>query len=331
LFANIKAEVLKRIREVKAEDGFISGQRLCRELSVSRTAVWKAVSALKEAGYEIESVTNKGYRLISSPDILTDSELLSRMDTEFVGRELLVFEVTDSTNEELKRRYTELSDGAVAVADSQSAGKGRRGRVWETPPGENIALSVFLKPDMDPSRASMLTIVAAMAMLDTCREAGLDVSIKWPNDVVSEGKKLCGILTEMSAEPDFINYVIVGVGVNVNRKGFPEELRDRATSFCLCAGRNFSRAYLTSLFLKFFEQRYKGFLKTCDLSGIMDEYNEVLAGKGSKVRVLDPKGEYEGISRGINKTGELLVETDEGDIREVYSGEVSVRGVYGYV
>ncbi len=326
----LKAEILKSLRN--SETDFVSGQALCEGLNVSRTAVWKAVTALKDEGYEIESVTNKGYRLISSPDVLSEAEIVSRLETENIGRQLLTFSETDSTNEELKRRYNELGDGAVAIADSQSRGKGRRGRQWATPPGESIALSIYLKPQITPDKASMLTIVAAMAMLDLCREIpGLDAKIKWPNDLVSSGKKFCGILTEMSAEPDLINYVIVGVGINVNGPVFPEELKDRATSLLLESGEKHSRAGLAAAFLKFFEQRYADFLRSGDLSGMKDDYNSMLAGRGEKVTVMDPKGAFSGISRGINDLGELLVEGEDGQMTAVYAGEVSVRGIYGYV
>jgi BirA family biotin operon repressor/biotin-[acetyl-CoA-carboxylase] ligase len=230
-----------------------------------------------------------------------------------------------------------LADGTVMTAHRQTGGKGRRGRSWDDGDGENIAFSILLTPDMDPGRASMLTIVAAMAVADAINgvlareKEDLRCGIKWPNDIIMDRKKVCGILTEMSAEPDHIDYVIIGIGINVNASSFPEELRDRATSILLQSGVRTDRSALISAVLNRFELRYGRFLETLDLSGLKEEYEGRLTGLGKKVRVLDPCGEFEGICRGIDEAGALLVETPENGLRRITSGEVSVRGIYGYV
>lgn len=328
----LKTEILKKLRSSK---DYVSGQEICDKFGVSRTAVWKAVNSLREDGFVIDSVTNRGYLLRSGIDILTKSEIESRISSKYLGRNLCCYKEVDSTNEELKRLYNadkDIPNGTTAVTDNQTIGKGRRGRVWKTPVGVNIAMSFLLKPRFEPSKASMLTLLAALAVVKATREmTELDCQIKWPNDVVVNGKKYCGILTEMSVEPDFIHYVIVGIGINVNTESFPSELVNTATSIYLEKGERISRATLVALVLKYFEEYYEAFEKTQDLSLIKEEYNGLLAGNGCEVRVLDPKGEFTGISRGINHQGELLVEKEDGALMEVYAGEVSVRGIYGYV
>lgn len=328
----LKTEILKKLRST---EGYVSGQEICDKFGVSRTAVWKAVNSLRDDGFVIDSVTNKGYQLQSGVEILTKSEIESRISSKYLGRNLCCYKEIDSTNEELKRLFNannSLPNGTTAVTDHQTMGKGRRGRVWETPEGVNIAMSFLIKPEFEPGKASMLTLLAAIAVVKATEEvAGLECQIKWPNDVVINGKKYCGILTEMSSEPDFIHYVIVGIGINANTESFPEDIAKTATSVYLEKGEKISRAKLVAAILKYFEQYYERFEEALDMSPFMEEYNCLLAGYGQEVRVLDPNGEYTGISKGINNQGELLVEKEDRTLTEVYAGEVSVRGIYGYV
>lgn len=328
----LKTEILKILRQ---SDSYVSGQDLCDRFGVSRTAVWKAVASLKKEGFNIDSVPNRGYLLVESPDVITSSEIESRLTTKWLGRNVISFEELDSTNNELKRMYeqsADIPDGTLVVTESQAAGRGRRGRSWENEKGSSIAMSFILKPSFAPWKASMLTILAAMAVARAIDEiADIDIKIKWPNDVVCGGKKICGILTEMSLEQDYIHYVIVGIGINVSTTSFSDEISAVATSVYKESGVKPARAELIALVMKHFEALYTEYEKVQDLAPFEKEYNDRLAGIGSRVRVLDPKGEYEGISRGINSTGELIVEKDDGEAVNVYAGEVSVRGIYGYV
>lgn len=326
----LKTEVLRCLKE---SDGHISGQELCERLGVSRTAVWKVIRQLEEEGYEIEAVRNRGYRLMESGDVLSEAELKSVIKTERAGQNLVYLNQVDSTNNEARRQAEQgAPDGTLVVAELQTAGKGRRGRFWTSPPGTGIWMSLLLRPDFAPEHASSLTLVAAMAVETGIREAaGLDCQIKWPNDIVLEGKKICGILTEMSTEEDCIRHVVVGIGINVNIEEFPEEIGATATSLAIVSGSTIKRAPLVDAVMRAWEQYYAQFQRTLDMSGLKDVYNEHLVNLGREVKVLAPRGEYSGISHGINDGGELLVELESKEMRSVISGEVSVRGVYGYV
>lgn len=331
-----KSDILTLLRNSK---DYVSGQQLCDQFGVSRTAVWKVINQLKEEGYEIESVPRKGYRLVETPkDILSKSEIASRLHTKWAGRKLYYFESTGSTNTDAKRLAEEGEPhGTTIVANMQTAGKGRRGRTWQSPAGANTYFTILLKPDFSPDKASMLTLVMALSVAEAIEEiTGLKADIKWPNDIVVHKKKVVGMLTEMSTTPemDEIQYVVIGVGTNVNYdspENFPEELRPTATSLRMEAGHLINRAALTERMLARFEVNYEKFEETLDLSGLMDSYEKHLINVGAQVRVLDPAGEYTGISRGINAVGELLVEKENGETINVYAGEVSVRGLYGYV
>ena len=325
----VKTEILKAIKE---EAGFVSGQELCDRFGVSRTAVWKAIGQLKEEGFQIEAVRNKGYRLLSSDDVITEAELMSSMEGGFI-KKIVYYEETDSTNIRARKLAEEgAPDGTLVVTDFQNAGRGRRGRMWVSPSGTGIFMSLILRPDILPSSASMLTLVAALAVADGIRECtGAESLIKWPNDIVMSGKKICGILTEMSADPDCINYVAVGIGINVNMEEFPEEIRGVAASIFTETGKKTKRSLLISAVMAAFERYYEVFMKTTDMSGLLEDYNGKLANCGRTVRVLDPAGEYSGTAIGIDREGELLVEMEDTTVRRVLSGEVSVRGIYGYV
>ena len=325
----MKAEILKMLRET---DGYVSGQELCNKFGVSRTAVWKTINQLKENGYEIEAVQNKGYHLLSAPDVMDQTELESIHATEWAGCEIYYFDSIDSTNTKAKELAEEgHPSGTLVVADRQTAGKGRRGRSWESPTGIGIFMTLMLKPEINPNNASMLTLVAAMATTRAIRRVtGVPAMIKWPNDIVMNGKKVCGILTEMSAQFDYINHIVIGIGINVHNEDFPEEIAKTASSLYLESGQHIHRASLIEAFLEEFEDVYAEYLKTEDMEGLQKEYDAMLVNRGRQVRVLDPKEPFEGKAMGITKKGELIVDTWESR-KLVSSGEVSVRGIYGYV
>ena len=326
----MKGEILKLLKET---DGYVSGQELCRRFGVSRTAVWKVVNQLKEEGYEIEAVRNRGYALKGAGDVLSEAELLSCLKTEWAGGRTVYFDATDSTNIQARRlAEAHAPHGTLVVSDRQDGGKGRRGRSWASPSGVGIWMSLILRPEIAPSSASMLTLAAALAVREGIQEeAGLSPLSEWHNDLVLNGKKICGILTEMSTELMEIQYVITGIGINVNQREFPSEIRDTATSLSLEAGRCFRRSSLIAAILKAFEKDYAAFLKTGDLSLLLEEYNACLVNRGKEVCILDPSGEYRAVAEGIDESGSLLVTLPDGTRREIISGEVSVRGIYGYV
>lgn len=255
------------------------------------------------------------------------------MDTAWAGRPVCFYEELASTNLQAKLDAENgAREGTLIVADMQTAGRGRRGRSWSSPPGTNVYFTLILKPDFRVELASMVTLVMGLAVAEGIRETcGLEARIKWPNDIVVNGKKVCGILAEMSTERDFIHYVVMGVGINVARQDFPPEIAQTASCLEQECGRAVSRAEIMVNVMKAFETYYGIFRGDGSLAGLLDRYNGMLAGKDGEVRILDPKGEYRGISRGINPAGELLVEREDGTVEPVYAGEVSVRGIYGYV
>ena len=225
---------------------------------------------------------------------------------------------------------SDWAEGTLALAEFQSAGRGRLGRSWEVPEGTSVMMSILLRPKFEPQYAPTLTLVMGMAVAKAVKSLGFDVSIKWPNDVVVSHKKICGILTEMGVCDGKIDYAVIGVGINVNIKEFPEEMADKATSLYLESGKEFDRSQIPGLVMEAFEEYYEKFAATCDLSGLKEEYESILANYNQPVRVL-AKEPYEGVARGITDGGELLVEKTDGTIVAVSAGEVSVRGLYSYV
>lgn len=241
-------------------------------------------------------------------------------------------EEIDSTNLEAARLAEKLDHGTVIAADSQTAGRGRRGRAWVSRGGENIYFSMLLKPEFAPEQASMLTIVMALAAARGIEAVyGCKTEIKWPNDIVVNGRKVCGILTEMQAVPGAIKHVIIGVGINVNQMIFDGDGLSYATSLQKETGICKDRKELLNEVLEQFWQLYPEFCLTGSLQTMVEAYQARLANLGREVRVLDPKGEYQGTALGINAQGELLVQKPDGTEVTVYAGEVSVRGLYGYV
>ena len=366
-----KQQVLQKLRET---DSYLSGQQLCEALGISRTAVWKIVGRLKQEGYPIEAVTNKGYRLLSveGRDLFNQEELERTMNTAWAGKPLLYKEETGSTNTDLFRLSDEgAAQGTIEVTSKQTAGKGRRGRTWISPPDVNVYMSILLRPAIRPDTAPMLTLVMALAVYEACEELygdaktganqGVDrkseqnaaggpaqeearepddalrFGIKWPNDIVvsvdgGPFKKICGILTEMRLEEMEIRDIVIGIGLNVNQTEFPEEIRETAGSLRLALGEVVNRAELTAAVWKHFEEDYAIFVKEQSLEPLRERYEKGLVNRGRKVRVLDPVAPFEGTAMGINSQGELVVRPEDGSAdRTVGTGEVSVRGVMGYV
>ncbi|MEG1848196.1 MAG: biotin--[acetyl-CoA-carboxylase] ligase [Lachnospiraceae bacterium] len=267
--------------------------------------------------------------------MLSEEALIKACHTQWIAGCVRYYEEIDSTNSEAMRLAQQgAPHGTLVVANTQSMGQGRRGRSWESPVGSTISMTLLLRPSFAPNTAPMLTLVMALAVNHAIRElTGLESLIKWPNDIVVRGKKVCGILTQMNLEAEHIDTVIIGVGINVNQSAsmIAANLQQTATSLQLETGHPIARVELIAKIMYAYEQYYDIFLQTEDLSGLQPAYHSVLANLDSEVKVLDAQGEYTGIARGIDKQGELLVQREDGLITPVYAGEVSVRGLYGYV
>ncbi len=273
----------------------------------------------------------ESYEEIVTGSIYNETTIADQIHTKWAGKTVHFARETDSTNLWIKRLAKEgAPEGTLALAEFQSAGRGRLGRSWEVPEGTSVMMSILLRPKFEPQYAPMLTLVMGMAVAKAVKKLGFDVSIKWPNDVVVSHKKICGILTEMGVRDGKIDYAVIGVGINVNIREFPEEMADKATSLYLESGREFDRNQIPGLVMEAFEEYYEKFAATCDLSGLKVEYESILANYNQPVRVL-AKEPYEGVARGITDGGELLVEKNDGTIVAVSAGEVSVRGLYSYV
>ncbi len=277
--------------------------------------------------------------------MLDKDSIKKYLDTSWAGCEIIYKDVTGSTNNDARDLAAEGAvHGTLVVADRQDNGRGSRGRSWETPPGSNIAMSLIIRPTAPAERISMLTLVMGLSVAEGVELALAEVSdssfpkkegqekvmIKWPNDVVIGGRKICGILTELHMNPDStIRDVVIGVGINVNMTDFPEEIREIAGSLLTQTGRRVDRSLVVARCMERFEDNYGRYQKNYDLSLLKEQYEKRLINKGERVRILDPKEGYEGTALGITDMGELRVDAG-GEIRVVGAGEVSVRGLYSY-
>ncbi len=319
----------KTLRALQENGGYLSGEALSEQLEISRAAVWKAITALREQGYQIDSVTGKGYRLLSCPDILTEESIRGGLTGSLVTR-IYTMETVDSTNNEAKRRAQEgAPHGSIFVAEEQTGGKGRLGRVWKSPPKTGLWFTLLLRPKASPEQVTNLTLFAGLAVSRAIRSlTGLPAQIKWPNDVVIDGKKVCGILTEMAAEMESVEYVIPGIGVNVNTESFPEDIAWKATSLYLSTGKKWSRATVLQAILREMEellsrQEEKG------TGAVLTEYRENCVTIGKPVSTQRGNIRLSGIAEDITETGELVVRQSNGNQLIINSGEVSVQGIYG--
>lgn len=307
----------KILELLKSTPGFVSGEDIGERFNVSRAAVWKNIARLKEEGYNIESVSNRGYRFLNDNDILNKFE---------IGIENCVyFDETDSTNDQAKRiAAEECDDKLLFTCGKQLHGKGRLGRTWDDK-GENACMSFVFKPDIPPFEAPKLTLVAGLAIADALHSyTGLKLGIKWPNDITAGGKKICGILTEMSAEIDKINYVVVGIGINVNCTDFDGELKEKATSLALCLGHKSKRSEVIRICADYMFKYYDKFCKY-GFAAFTEEYNRKCINVGKAVKAIYKSCDRTGIAKGVNDDGALIIQDGDGKLFEVTSGEVSLR------
>ncbi|MDU4961250.1 MAG: biotin--[acetyl-CoA-carboxylase] ligase [Sporomusaceae bacterium] len=320
----MRAEILRVLKQNAGQ--YISGEEVSKSLKVSRTAIWKHMQALREEGYEIDSHPRQGYCLRTVPDLLLPDEVCPRLETEFVGHSVYYYTSISSTNNEAKRLANEgCADGSLILTEEQKAGRGRLARGWFSPYAKGIWCSVVLRPPFPPQEAPKCTLLAAVAIARAIRAAGVDCGIKWPNDILWQGKKLVGILTEMSAEMDAINYVVIGMGINVNTasEDFPPELREIAASLASIRGQAVSRTQLLVDLLRELESLY---VQACreGFDAILKEWRALSVTLGQTVDIFGINRSFSGQAIDIDSEGALLVQTGDG-IERVIAGDVSLR------
>jgi len=321
----LKKDILALLRQSSGE--YLSGEELSRRLGVSRTAVWKHIQSLREAGYQIDSQPRRGHCLLAVPDKLYPEEISAGWNAGKLGQSVCYFAEVVSTNEEARRLAEKgAEEGTVVLADSQTGGKGRMGRHWHSPAGKGILISIILRPAIQPSRAPHLTMVAAVAAANAIEKvSGLKPGIKWPNDILVNGKKVCGILTELKAETERIHYGIVGIGLNVNLsiEDLLPDLYTTATSLAIERGQPFSRVLLTQSLLAHMEAFYFSYLNQ-GFNPIKDAWKKMNVTLGRPVQVKAPEGQFSGIALDIDDNGALLVAGEVG-IKSFYAGDVTLR------
>jgi len=308
-----------------SRDGYVSGEELCKLADISRAAIWKHIEKLRAEGYEIDASPHLGYRLVKAPDALISSEIRWRMKTRMLGRQIMSFKKVDSTNDVAYGLAEKgMKEGAVIISEEQAKGKGRQGRLWISPPSGGIYMSCILRPEMSPREIPKITLVAAVAVATAIRDlTGLDAVIKWPNDILINGNKICGILTEMKAEQDGIDFVIVGIGVNVNTAG---RLLPKGASSIREEGRRtglatVSRVDMARRILEKLEENYI-LLKTKGFKPIIEEWKNLSSMIGARIKVIQQNRTLEGQVHDIDSDGALIVRLGSGVLERISSGDV---------
>ncbi len=319
----------KILAALRANPDGVSGAQLADQLAISRAAVWSRIEELRQAGYDIEAGPHFGYRLVSAPDALHADDLLARLGgARIIGRDIQVFEETTSTNDVVEKLARDgVREGVVVFAESQTKGRGRLGRAWMSPTHKGLWFSILLRPELRPQAATQLTIASATALRRAVKSVtGVTAEIKWPNDLLINGKKVAGILTEMSAEPDRVRHIIVGIGVDVNQEAneFPAELRKIATSLRIESGEMVSRAELATAILQELEKDYA---RVCGgkFAALADEWEAGCGTIGKHVSVQMGVQQVKGRAEALDDDGALLVRTEHGHLERVIGGDVTLK------
>lgn len=326
LQSEIRRKLLAAFSE--ADGGYVSGQKISELLGCSRTAVWKHIEELRKEGFVLEAVRRKGYRIVKTPEKITANEIQLGLQTDFIGQNIVYYDTVDSTQKiahELSQKSAE--EGTLVVADEQTGGRGRMARVWYSPKGTGIWMSIILRPNIPLQKTPQLTLLTAVALVEGIEEVtGLSPTIKWPNDILINGKKAVGILTELEAEADQVHSVIIGIGINVNQQidEFPEAIRNTATSIAIEKGEKIHRALIIQKFLERFEKWYTTYLEHGfkPIKLLWESYS-ISLNKTIHARTLS--GTVVGKALGINEEGALLIETSEGKIEKVYSADIDIK------
>lgn len=325
----MRKKIIQEILDNKSK--FISGEDLSKKLGISRAAVWKHIKSLREEGYNIESVNKKGYRLIEKPDdLLTYDNIYHNLHTKILGKKIIHFDTIDSTNDYAKKIGNEESEGTVIISEEQTKGRGRLGRNWHSNSHEGIWMSIILKPEIIPYKAPFITLIAGASIVEALNKLGVNAKIKWPNDIILNEKKICGILTELSAEIERINHIVLGIGINVKTMEFSQEICGVATSLYK---ENYiiSRVDIVRNILLEFESLYLEYINNNSKEKVLDICRRYSAIIGKKIYTI--KGEEKELVRclDINEEGNLIIKRNDGSIKEIISGEISIRGIKGYV
>ncbi|WP_050607883.1 biotin--[acetyl-CoA-carboxylase] ligase [Clostridium niameyense] len=328
----MKESILNMLKD--SSDTFISGQYISEKLGVSRTAIWKYINQLKNDGYKIESVSKKGYKLIYSPDLLTFEEIHPLLTTSYIGNRILYFDSITSTNDKAKElALNNYPHGSVIIAEEQTNGRGRLGRSWISPKYKGIWMSIILRPNINTLDVPKVTQVTAAAVEKSLLNMNLKTYIKWPNDIILNSKKICGILTEMSGEINNVNYVVVGIGINANLdvEDLDGDLKEKATSIKIEENKSIKRKLLVAHILNNFETLYNDLINFNNIESSIHicKENSILIGKN--IKIMSRKTITLAKALSLNENGELIVQYENGKIVKVNSGEVSIRGENGYI
>lgn len=321
------AQILSALRS--ADDAGVSGAELAERLGISRAAIWARIEELRKLDYDIEASPHFGYRLLASPDVLHPDDLIARLGTtKIIGRDIRVFEQTTSTNDVIEKLARDgVKEGVVVFAESQTKGRGRLGRKWISPPRKGLWFSVLLRPDLRPQEATQLTVAAATALRRAIQnETGLQPEIKWPNDILIGGKKVAGILTELSAELDHVKHLILGIGVDANLAAgeFPPELRKLATSLKIESGKTISRPDLAVEILRELDRDYR---RVCSrqFESLADEWEEHCTTIGQQVQIQIGERRIRGRAESLDDDGALRLRTEHGRLERIIGGDVTLE------
>lgn len=309
------------IQFLRSAQGYISGEEISRQLKISRAAIWKHMQSLRDIGYEIEAVPHLGYRLASSPDKLIADEILHGLTTKTFGRNIIAHDSVDSTMDEAFHLGMDGAvEGTIICAETQTKGRGRLGRSWMSPKGKGIYFSLILRPRLSPNQMPQLTLMAAVSIAQAIKKnVGVAVAIKWPNDLLIDGKKVAGILTELRAEVDQMKFVVLGVGINVNSSA--SQLIETATSLKTSSGNTIDRVELLQEVLSHLERWYQSIHKG-DFSKVLAVWRELSCTLHQRVRVTDGYGAIEGVAVDLDHDGALLIKQDDGKIIRRLAGDV---------
>lgn len=324
----MKDKILSLLKKNNCD--YVSGEVISKELNITRSAIWKYMKSLKEDGYIIDSVTNKGYLLVSGPDVITYGEICNSLTTKYIGRNYNYFSTIDSTSTKAKDLAAKNSpEGTIVISEIQTGGRGRMGRHWISPYGKGLSFSIILRPNVDPYSVGILTFVAAAAIHKSLESFNINTTIKWPNDIYLDNKKVCGILTELNCELSSVNYVVLGIGLNVNLtlEDYPSDIQDIATSLKIHCGQDISRQTLLASILNNFEMFYEKY-KNNDITealSICRNYSNVI---NKEVYLLNKNSSEKVFVKNLNDDGSLLVIDDKNEEKIIYSGEISVRAVH---